>query len=332
MSAIFLNDNKIILFSGNILSLFQPPLYESLICQFHEGPYILATAFDGFVAAVSQNSNANPPLTQFFLLLYQEKSSNLIKSIEFPSKILGLRSNSNHLYVSMSKTIQVFDLKSFCSIATLNPASSNGYFAISNENIAWPDDVKPGRVYIATTTDFKVKYKIDCHSSGIKTMIFSNENDLEKNFLVTTSQKGTLVRLFDCLNGHLVSEFRRGYTQATIIDIDMKYDILCVCTSSTIHAFVKSDNLSHSSVLSSVISSFVPSFVKSNANSDGLATDEEQNVHLTVTPNGVPLACSVKNDKRILVVMNNDHLFEYEISDDYSSLSIKQAIPLKIMK
>lgn len=327
MSATFLNDDRFILCSGNTLCLFKPPNYESPICELNEGPYIFATAFNGLIAAVSQNNNASPPLTQFFLLLYQEKSGNngFIKSVEFPTKILGLKSTSHHLYVSISKTIQVFDLSNFQSVATLNPISSSGFFAVNQQYIAWHDDAKPGRVYLATTSDFKVKRKIDCHNSEIKAMKFSNIESNSGTFLLTSSVKGTLVRLFDCSNGRLVNEFRRGYTQGNIIDIDMKYGILCVCTSSTIHVFFHDDNNNQENNKSSILST-VLSFVKNNENSQ--SGDE----HLTITTNGIPLACSVCNNNIINVISNNEHMFIYEITDNGKKLSLKDAIPLKIVK
>lgn len=341
MSATFLNGNKIILCSGNSLGLFKPPIYDSPACQLNEGPYIYATAFNGLIAAVAQNNTAGPPRTQFFLLLYQEKpGQNFVKSIEFPTKILGLRSTSIHLYVSISKTIQVFDLGSFRSIATINPASSSGFFVVNQQYIAYPDDSKSGRVFLATVFDFKVKHKIECHHSEIRTMKFSSNDSNSGPFLVTSSMKGTLIRLFDCSNGRLVTEFRRGYTQGNIIDIDMKFGILCVCTSSTIHVFVNLNSVNdqnsnesnnHSSFLSSVLS-LVPSFGKNDAELENNQSVDGQEVHLTIAPNGVPLACAVNDFKNIKVISNNERMFMYEISDDFKKISLKNAVPLKIAK
>lgn len=347
MSASFLNDYKIIYCLGNYLGLFKPPLYESPpLCQLKEGPYIFATSFNSVIAAVAQNDTAGPPRTQFFLLLYQEKSSNdLMKSIEFPSKILGLKSTPIHLFVSISKTIQVFDLKSFLSVSTLNETSSSGIFAVNQQYIAWPDDAKPGRICIATIFDFKVKFKINCHNSEIKCMVFSNESNTS-SYLITSSKKGTIIRLFDCSNGQMVTEFRRGYTQGNVVAIDMKFGILCVCTTTTVHIFILSNaqqlegdtnsgqtsrTNDHSSSIISAFLSFVPSSLKGVEDSENGNKNDPSFLHLTISPAGVPLACAVINNKNIFVVMDNEYLLKYEIADDCKKLVMKNALPLKVL-
>ena len=293
--AYFLCDEKIIICADYGLCLLKKDdnfnessnskeyIFETVLVG---GPYILATSFNGIIAAVAQT--ASPPFTPFYLLLYQT-SGVFVKSIEFPSRILAIESTSQYLFVSIAKSIQVFDLRSFRSISIIENTSSTGFFTVTPQFIAWPDEKKEGTVNLASTFDFKVNLSINCHQTSIKAM------KLCSNVLLTASKKGTLIRVFSINNGQLITELRRGLRQAIVMALDGLNDIKCACTSSTVHVFFTDKQ-------------------------------DQKDVHLTASPSGNPIACKIINSSRILVLTDDFALTTYEINEETKALQMKNVI------
>ena len=68
--------------------------------------------------------------------------------------------------------------------------------------------------------------------------------NLQGTRLATSSEKGTLVRVFDTKNGSLMHEFRRGANPANIYCINFNQDSSMLCVASdhgTVHIFALED-------------------------------------------------------------------------------------------
>ena len=77
---------------------------------------------------------------------------------------------------------------------------------------------------------------INAHDTCISFLTLSNKG----NLLATSSQRGTLIRIFSTFNGELIQELRRGAKTALIyhiiFDINNKF-LACSSSSGTIHIF-----------------------------------------------------------------------------------------------
>lgn len=101
--------------------------------------------------------------------------------------------------------------------------------------LAVPDE-KAGHVKIIHFEAEKRTVEIKAHSSGLGMMKLSQDGQI----LVTASEKGTLLRVFNTQTGGMMTEVRRGADQAVItdigIDVKNKY-IACASDKGTIHVF-----------------------------------------------------------------------------------------------
>lgn len=195
--------------------------------------FLHAVTFNDLIVAVGDGDI--PPYTAFFLQIFQKDTGVFIRKLEFPDRILDLKVNSSHLFVSLESMIQVYEITTFHSIATIDRKSASGLFTVNENIIAYPDDRKPGSVLIADIPGFSVVNTIQCHSGAIHNLYLSKTS----NTLATASTKGTLIRLFDSKTGEKVGQYRRGYTQGDIIAMSLTPDYLCACSHQTLHVFGK---------------------------------------------------------------------------------------------
>lgn len=235
LNGAFMFDRSAVVCTDHGALIFKPPKYDAIV-SIPGSKFIHATALNGLIAAVAETDS--PPYTPFFLLLYQQHSRAFIKSVEFPSRILGIVSTSIHLFVSIESAIQVFDVRSFRAITTVKRDSKDGLFAASQHYLAWTDDRSIGKVFVASTSDFVVKTQIQCHSSPI--MILALDRDLP--LLATASAKGTIIKINNIESKTPTCELRRGYTSARIVSISSDQGIKCVCSTTTIHVFGVNNN------------------------------------------------------------------------------------------
>lgn len=79
-------------------------------------------------------------------------------------------------------------------------------------------------------------------------MIAAMTLNREGQIIATASEKGTLIRLTNALNGMVLSEFRRGSDSADIfhLNFDVHTTKIAVSSSnkSTVHIFIVDNNMS----------------------------------------------------------------------------------------
>ena len=95
--------------------------------------------------------------------------------------------------------------------------------------------VKPGEILIKLFDDPK-EVLIPAHNSPIACIAMNNDS----SFVVTASDKGTLIRVWSCATGEKLYELRRGIDVATIICLHFNLSssyLLCSSDKGTIHVF-----------------------------------------------------------------------------------------------
>jgi len=113
-----------------------------------------------------------------------------------------------------------------------------GIVAISNNPdnsiIAFPDKIKGNIKLKSYTNDKNISFNV-CESS-IACVEFNSEGTL----IETSSETGTLLRLFQTSNGALLHELRRGSEKADITHLsfhDNSFYVSCTSDHGTIHLF-----------------------------------------------------------------------------------------------
>lgn len=138
--------------------------------------------------------------------------------------------------------IYIFDFISFEHFDSFNTCkNSSGLVSIATEPdntiIAYPSE-EQGHVIVKTYNSLKesIEKDIQAHESNIACFSLNNNGSL----LATASDKGTLIRVFNVIDGTRVKELRRGSENAFIysISFDRESKFLC-CTSdrTTVHIF-----------------------------------------------------------------------------------------------
>jgi len=105
--------------------------------------------------------------------------------------------------------------------------------------LAVPDETQ-GHVKLVHFTDEKKVVNVSAHNGSVAAMRLSQDGTI----LVTASDKGTLLRLFNTETGEKITEVRRGADHAVITDINIDSTNRFLCSASdkgTVHVFSMND-------------------------------------------------------------------------------------------
>lgn len=203
------------------------------------------------------------------LIIWDDHKRTVIGEILFKYNILNIKVTKKNIIVITLKKIYIYNFENLNLIKTIETRENpKGLCAITYDDecyISYPGDLK-GEVNIT-------KYKEDYLK-----VIKAHVNDIEKfnidstgKYLVTSSQVGTLIRIYDINSSVLLKELRRGSDQAKIVDLKFSNDnghLLCSSIKGTIHVFSTCLNKQENNNISvgygiSYIQSILPSYFSS---------------------------------------------------------------------
>jgi WD40 repeat protein len=198
---------------------------------------ILALVGGGILPKFSENKITIWDDHQGIVMSQIRLNSNIIKVKIREDAIIGALIDK--IYIININTLETIDV-----LETLN--NPHGILSISyNINdlyIAFPNSKYKGKVEIDNYVISKNIYNkaepklIQAHESNIAYITINNEGTL----LATSSDKGTLIRLFNILKAEKIIELRRGAKNAIInclaFDINSEF-IGCTSDSFTVHIF-----------------------------------------------------------------------------------------------
>jgi len=181
------------------------------------------------------------------LIIWDDNCRGVIGEIEFKFQILNLKITKNIIIVVTKVKIYIYNFQNLELIRSIETVDNiNGICSITLNNdclIAYPGS-SIGEIHITKQNNDYLKI-IKAHLSKIQLFNISNNG----KYIVTCSEKGTLLRIYEIETGILYKEFRRGSDQTIIIDLkfsdDMKY-LLCSSIKGTIHLFYTNINESNS--------------------------------------------------------------------------------------
>ena len=188
---------------------------------------------------VGGGKNPKYPLNEF--VLWDEEKGEEIGNIKMKKNILNIKLKENKIYIVTSEKIYLFDFK----LNLIDALESKNPFGLISlcykvDIIAFPDKKIEGRISIKNY-DKKLSYLFFAHRTPLSCLHLNQEG----NLIATSSLKGTLVRIYNILNGNLIQEVRRGTESAFInyvsFDPSQKY-FAVVSDRKTIHLFFLNNN------------------------------------------------------------------------------------------
>ncbi|GAA0159789.1 scaffold/adaptor protein [Lithospermum erythrorhizon] len=185
------------------------------------------------LALVGGGPDPQYPLNK--VMIWDDHQSRCIGELSFRSEVKSVRLLRDLIVVILLQKIFVYnfaDLKLLHQIETvMNP---NGLCELSNAVLVCPG-LQKGQVRLEHYSSKRTKFFM-AHNSRLSSMVLSSDG----LFLATSSSKGTLLRVFNTLDGSLLQEVRRGADRAEICSLAFSSTAQWLAVSSdkgTVHVF-----------------------------------------------------------------------------------------------
>lgn len=173
------------------------------------------------------------------VMIWDDHQSRCIGELSFRSEVKGVRLRRDRIVVVLLHKIFVYnfaDLKVLHHIETIaNPKGSCEVSHVSGPMVLVCPGLQKGQIRVEHYGSKRTKF-IMAHDSRIACFALTQDGRL----LATASSKGTLVRIFNTLDGSLLQEVRRGADRAEIYSLAFSTTAQWLAVSSdkgTVHVF-----------------------------------------------------------------------------------------------
>jgi len=188
------------------------------------------------LAVVGSGSNAKYPSNK--VLIWDDYQNKCIAELEFRNEVKAVKLRRDRIVVVLEQKVYVYnfaDLQLVHQIDTcFNPRGLCALSPGANTVLAVPG-LKTGTVHVELY-DSKTTQLIQAHNNGLSQIVLS----LDGTRIATSSEKGTLIRIFDAKTGDQLKELRRGADRAEIYSLAFSPNSAWICVSSdkgTIHVY-----------------------------------------------------------------------------------------------
>ncbi|KAK4801177.1 hypothetical protein SAY86_021664 [Trapa natans] len=189
------------------------------------------------LALVGGAANSQYPPNK--VLIWDDHQSRCIGEFSFRSEVRGVKLRRDRIVVVLEHKIYVYnfmDLKLLHQIETLsNPRGLCCLSHHANTSVLACPGLRRGQVQVEHFGLHMTKF-ISAHDNNIACLILTMDGML----LATASTKGTLIRIFNTLDGTRLQEVRRGVDRAEISSISLSPNAQWLVVASdkgTIHIF-----------------------------------------------------------------------------------------------
>ena len=192
------------------------------------------------LALVGGGKNPKFSINKIIIWDDKKKRNNIIGELRFNSPVLNVKMKQDRLIGICQSKIYIFNINTLETLDMFDTYDNiNGIVGFSSGELicvlAFPYESK-GKVRIVNFNSLAQPPIITAHESKIACLCVNRNGTL----LATSSDKGTLVRIFDVKDGKLLIELRRGAKNAEInciiFDENNKH-VACASGTGTVHIF-----------------------------------------------------------------------------------------------
>ncbi|KAJ0053284.1 hypothetical protein Pint_01019 [Pistacia integerrima] len=189
------------------------------------------------LALVGGGPDPQYPLNK--VMIWDDHQSRCIGELSFRSEVRSVKLRRDRIVVVLEQKIFVYnfaDLKLLHQIETIaNPKGLCAVSQVTGSLVLVCPGLQKGQVRVEHYGSKRTKF-IMAHDSRIACFALTQDGQL----LATASTKGTLVRIFNTLDGTLLQEVRRGADRAEIYSLAFSSNAQWLAVSSdkgTVHVF-----------------------------------------------------------------------------------------------
>ena len=179
----------------------------------------------------------NPKYAKNKLIIWDDHRAKVISELRFNSEVKNVKLTRQHIYVVCTLSIYEFDFMTFKNTQTFqSPDNHRGLFtiAVSSSIVAYPGNTC-GSIAICKSANAAPE-QISAHQNHLSCLLLNKDGSL----VASTSEKGTIIRVFSTANRTCLKELRRGTENAEIysiaFDTSNKF-IACTSDRKTVHLF-----------------------------------------------------------------------------------------------
>lgn len=181
----------------------------------------------------------NPRYPPNKVMIWDDCQVRCIGELSFRTTVRAVKLRRDRIVVALEQKVYVYnfaDLKLLSQIETVaNPRGLCALSSTSNSAVLACPGIQRGQVRIEHYGLKKIKF-ISAHDSHLACLVLT----LDGRLLATASNKGTLIRVFNTLDGTRLQELRRGVDRAEIYSIAFSVNAQWLAVSSdkgTVHVF-----------------------------------------------------------------------------------------------
>jgi len=228
-----------------------------------QGMHCVALLRDTPIYALVGKS-VNPPWSNREVILWDSKTHHSIGQIPFRESVINVKLKDTRVVVIFNTTIKSYNMTNFHLFdhieTTTNPHGLCEITCSSSlQDVLICPDLQDGQLHVERYNPVKT-LTLNAHKSALASLALSTSGQMA----ATASEKGTLLRVFDLVEGVQLYEFRRGLKDAEICSLAFNgKETLLACSSQmgSIHIFSLSENNIQSRL--SFLSPYLPSYFSS---------------------------------------------------------------------
>ncbi|KAM6492800.1 WD40 repeat-like protein [Amanita muscaria] len=259
------------------------------------------------------------------LQIVNTKRKSIICELLFPSSILAVKMNRKTLVIVLETEIYIYDISNMRllhvietapnpeAICALSPSSDSSYLAYPSPvpSPSTPLTATPsapsaaatlssppsGDIHIFSTRSLSIVNAIQAHKASISSLAINSSGTL----LATTSEKGTVIRVWSIPGAEKLYQFRRGTREAKIYSMNFNQVSTLLAVSSahdTVHIFKLGPHKGGNSNNGADASASSSSSSRTAPDSSGRATSPPESVDSREDYEGGYEAMFEKNEKK----------------------------------